>query len=203
VKSHFLISVSLKGVRRVFIGGVSELHCWVEVATHQTLASRPYTRPTSHPTQPSLTLGTAYPVHRPSLTCWQSGNWNGANTWLVGQPCYGSIGLGLCATSSPHVILSMTMPYFDILKICMDFGPYDAFPSSNVPEMVDQQNFWNSLVISTYLLYLAWNVGMLTVNICILWLPTLPSHLPILGFATGPYELAAAVTVLRHTLCTQ
>jgi hypothetical protein len=41
------------------------------------------------------------------------------------------------------------------LKICMDFGPYDVFPSSNVPEMVDQQNSWNSLLISTYFLYLA------------------------------------------------
>jgi hypothetical protein len=41
----------------------------------------------------------------------------------------------------------------DILKICMDFGPYDALPSSCVPEMVDQENSWNSLVISTYLLY--------------------------------------------------
>jgi hypothetical protein len=37
----------------------------------------------------------------------------------------------------------------------MDFGPYDVFLSSDVPEMVDQQNSWNSLVISTYLLYLA------------------------------------------------
>jgi hypothetical protein len=37
----------------------------------------------------------------------------------------------------------------------MDFGPYDAFPSSDVLEMVDQQNFWNSLVVRTYLLYLA------------------------------------------------
>jgi hypothetical protein len=43
----------------------------------------------------------------------------------------------------------------DIMKICMDFGPYDDFPSSDVPEMVDQQNLWNSLVIGTYLLYLA------------------------------------------------
>jgi hypothetical protein len=40
------------------------------------------------------------------------------------------------------------------LKICMDFGPYDAFPSSVVPEMVDQQNLWNSVVISIDLLYL-------------------------------------------------
>jgi hypothetical protein len=36
----------------------------------------------------------------------------------------------------------------------MDFGPYDAFLSSDVPGMVDQQNSWNSLVISAYLLYL-------------------------------------------------
>jgi hypothetical protein len=56
----------------------------------------------------------------------------------------------------------------DIINICMDFGPFDAFPSSDVPEMVDKQNSWNSLVIGTYLLYLARNVGMLVVNICIL-----------------------------------
>jgi hypothetical protein len=28
----------------------------------------------------------------------------------------------------------------DILKICMDFSPYDAFLSPDIPEMVDQQN---------------------------------------------------------------
>jgi hypothetical protein len=36
----------------------------------------------------------------------------------------------------------------------MDFGPYDAFPSFDVPEMVKQQNSWKSLIISAYLLYL-------------------------------------------------
>jgi hypothetical protein len=45
----------------------------------------------------------------------------------------------------------------------MDFGPYGrstklmelmSYPSSDVPEMVDRKNLWNSLVISTYLLYL-------------------------------------------------
>jgi hypothetical protein len=36
----------------------------------------------------------------------------------------------------------------------MDFGPYGAFLSSDVLVMVYQQNSWNSLVISTYLLYL-------------------------------------------------
>jgi hypothetical protein len=42
----------------------------------------------------------------------------------------------------------------DIMKICMDFGPYDAFLPSDVTEMVDQQNSWNLLVIVIYLLYL-------------------------------------------------
>jgi hypothetical protein len=50
----------------------------------------------------------------------------------------------------------------------MDFGPYDAFPSSDVSEMVNQQNSWNSLVISTYLLYDERNLGMLAVDMCIL-----------------------------------
>jgi hypothetical protein len=36
----------------------------------------------------------------------------------------------------------------------MDFGPYGSFLSFDVHEMVDQQNSWNSLVISTYLLCL-------------------------------------------------
>jgi hypothetical protein len=38
--------------------------------------------------------------------------------------------------------------------MCMVFSPYGAFPSSDVPEMVDKQNSWNLLVIGTYLLYL-------------------------------------------------
>jgi hypothetical protein len=36
----------------------------------------------------------------------------------------------------------------------MDFDPYGAFPSCDVPEIVDQQNSGNSLVIGTDLLYL-------------------------------------------------
>jgi hypothetical protein len=62
--------------------------------------------------------------------------------------------------------------YVYFVKICMDFGPYDAFSSSNVLEMVDQQNLWNSLLISNYLLYLEWNLGMLPVDMCISWPPT-------------------------------
>jgi hypothetical protein len=56
-------------------------------------------------------------------------------------------------------------PWF---TMCMDFGPYSTFPSSDVPVMADQQNSWSLLVISTYLLYLECNIGMLVVNICIL-----------------------------------
>jgi hypothetical protein len=76
------------------------------------------------------------------------------------------------------------MPYFGHNEDMHDFCPYGAFPLSDVPEMVDQQNVWNALVISTYLLYLEWNVGMLAVNICILWPPT-PTHSDfIVGRAT-------------------
>jgi hypothetical protein len=73
---------------------------------------------------------------------------------VAGRPHLGSVEPVLYAASCPHVILSMTMLYFDIMKIGMDFGTYVAFPSSDVPEMVDKQNSWNSLLIGTYLLYL-------------------------------------------------
>jgi hypothetical protein len=90
-------------------------------------------------------LGIGYLEHRLSWICRQNGFWKCANTWpadqgdVAGRPHLGSVELVLCATSFPCVILSMTMPYLDIMKICMDFGPYSAFPSSDVPEMVDQQ----------------------------------------------------------------
>jgi hypothetical protein len=116
------------------------------------------------------TLGIAYPVDRPSLTHWQSGFWKCANTSPAG-PTSAQLGSGFVPQ---HPLMSYSLwlcLILDILKICMDLGPYDAFPSSYVPEMVDQQNSWNSLVITTYLLYFEWNECMLVVNICILWLP--------------------------------
>jgi hypothetical protein len=94
-------------------------------------------------------------------------------------PALARLGLGFvpCHPLMSHYLwLSLIL---DILKICMDFGPYDAFPSSDVSEMVDQQNLWNSLVISTCLLYLVWNIGMLVINICILWLPIASRHSPL------------------------
>jgi hypothetical protein len=77
----------------------------------------------------------------------------------------------LCATSFPHIILSVTMPCFGHIEHMHRFWSIWCFLSSDVAEMVDQQNSWNSFVISTYPLYLAWNVGMLVVNVWILWLP--------------------------------
>jgi hypothetical protein len=94
-----------KGVWGVFIGWVSELHHWFEAVTHQTQADCSYTWPTGHPTWPPLTLGIGYPVNRPSLTCWQSKNWNGANTWSAG-PTLAWLGLGF-------VILSMTFRHIE------------------------------------------------------------------------------------------
>jgi hypothetical protein len=70
------------------------------------------------------------------------------------DPTLGRLGPGL-VPHRPFVLhYPLTPPILDIIKICMDVGPYGAFPSSDVPEMVDQQNSWNSLVISTYVLYL-------------------------------------------------
>jgi hypothetical protein len=87
-------------------------------------------------------------------------------------PTLAQLGLGF-VPHHPLVSYSLWLwLILDILKICLDFDPYDAFLSSDVLEMVDQQNSWNSLVINTYLLYLEWNVGILAVNICILRPPT-------------------------------
>jgi hypothetical protein len=118
----------------VFIGGVSELHHWFEAATQQTLAGQP-------PNSASTDFGIGYPVHRPSLTRWQSRNWNGANTWPTSQeggadwPHFGSVGPGLCATSFPHIILSVTTPYF---------GPID-----------DMHGFWSIWCFS--IIRCSWN----------------------------------------------
>jgi hypothetical protein len=126
----------------------------------------------------ALTLIIGYLMHRPSLTRWQSRIWKGANTWLAGQGGgagwlhFGSVGPGLCATSSTCVTFSVTMPYFGHMEDMHGFWSIWCFSLFNVPQMIDQQNSWNSLVISTYFLYLEWNVGMLVVNIRILWLPT-------------------------------
>jgi hypothetical protein len=93
-----------------------------------------------------------------------------------GRPTYptsGQLGQGLV----PHRLFMSYCPWtplvLDIIKICMDFSSYGAFPSSDVPNMVDQKYSWTSLVISTYPLYHEWNIGMPVVNICILWPPTL------------------------------
>jgi hypothetical protein len=128
---------------------------------------------------PPLDIG--YVEHGLCGTCRQNNFWKCANTWPASQ---GDVaGRPHQARLSPcfvpcHFFLSYCLwlcLILDIRNICMDFGPYDAFLSSDVPEMVDWQNLWNSLVINTYLLYLEWNVGILAVNICILRPPTPPN----------------------------
>jgi hypothetical protein len=83
------------------------------------------------------------------------------------SPTLGQLGLGLVQRHPLMPYCLRTPLVLDIIKICMHFGPYGDFPSSNVPIVVDQQNTWNLLVISTNLIYLEWNMGMLAVNICI------------------------------------
>jgi hypothetical protein len=83
------------------------------------------------------------PTHgRPPKVMWPFGH---TLTWL--SPCFVPHHSLMSNCLWPCLIL-------DIMKICMDFGPYGAFLSSDVPEIVDQQNSWKSLAIGTYLLYL-------------------------------------------------
>jgi hypothetical protein len=99
--------------------------------------------------------------------------WKCARTSPAG-PTLGWLGPGLVPYRPSMSYCPWTPLILDIIKICIDFGTYGAFLSSDVLKMVGQQNSWNSLVISTYLLHLEWNICMLVINICILWPPTPP-----------------------------
>jgi hypothetical protein len=103
----------------VFIGGVRRC-CGQRLGTWG-----PIDRPTGHATWPG---GQVFSMHRLSqigcssyqltLTHGEDRFWECAITWPVGQgdvasqPHLGSVEPVLYATSFPHVILSMTMPYF-------------------------------------------------------------------------------------------
>jgi hypothetical protein len=63
-----------------------------------------------------------------------------APLWLGGPELY--------ATSSPCVILLVNTPGFEHNEDMYGFGPYDAFLSSDVPEMVNQQNSWNPWILT-------------------------------------------------------
>jgi hypothetical protein len=133
-----------------------------------------------------------YSSYRLTFTRGENGFWKCANTWPVGQTL---ARLSLCFMPG-HFHMSYCLwlcLMLDVMKIWMDFGPYGAFPSSDVPEMVDQQNSWNLLVIGTYLLYLKWNIGMLVVNICILWPPTPPT---LRGLLIPEQKNSSAITAL-------
>jgi hypothetical protein len=95
------------------------------------------------------------------MTCVESVISLAPNRGRAGQGV-GPVGLTLDRLGPGFMPRHLPVPYYlrlhlvlDIMKICMDFGSYDAFPASDVPEMVDQQNSSNSLVICAYLLYLA------------------------------------------------
>jgi hypothetical protein len=55
-------------------------------------------------------------------------------------PTLGRLGPGFLPRDLPMSFYLRLPLVLDIMKICMDFGPHDAFPSSDVAEMVDQQN---------------------------------------------------------------
>jgi hypothetical protein len=91
------------------------------------------------------TMGIGCSVHRPSLTCCQSGAWKG-------RPHFGSIGPGLCATSPPRVIFSVTMPYFGHIEDMHGFWSIWCFSiiqyswngrSSKLVELVSNKHLYS------------------------------------------------------------
>jgi hypothetical protein len=152
LSSHFL-----PGGVGVFIGGLS--WCFGQKWGLGGPLVRPAGWPSRMARQPSLMAAPPFPPWILFLltwhdTCWKR-NFIGAKPWPA-NPTLGPLGPGFL----PHHLLVsyyQRLPLvLDIMKICMDFSPYDAFLSSDVPEMVDQQNLWNLLVIGTYRLYLPW-----------------------------------------------
>jgi hypothetical protein len=103
----------------VFIGGVRWCCC-------QRLGMwGPHDRPADHANWTDGQVSSfhclshiGYSSYRLTLTRGENGFWKCANTWpssqgdVAGRPHLDSIELVLYATSFPHVILSMTMPYF-------------------------------------------------------------------------------------------
>jgi hypothetical protein len=172
-KPHFLHTPTSRGIWGVFIGGEEDLHYKVEVVWSIWTADRLYTWLAGQPSRPLTTLGVTDLSWHVYETVFE-------NTPNPGRPAMevGPTGLSLAQLGPGFVPRHPHMSYclwqcliLDIMKICTDFSAYDTFPSSDVPEMVNQQNSWNSLVVSTYLLYLKWNLGMLAVDMCILWPP--------------------------------
>jgi hypothetical protein len=103
----------------VFIGGVR----WC--CGQRLGAWGPLDRPASHATWPGGQVSSlhwlshiGYSSYWLALTHGENGFWKCANTWpatqgdVAGWPHLGSVEPVLYATSFPHVILSVTMPYF-------------------------------------------------------------------------------------------
>jgi hypothetical protein len=53
-------------------------------------------------------------------------------------PTLGRLGPGFLPCHLPVSYYLKLALVLDIMKICLDFGPNDVFPSSDVSEMVDQ-----------------------------------------------------------------
>jgi hypothetical protein len=151
----------------VFIGGVRSCSGWrlgawgplVRSASHELGWAATFSCSTAFPTLDTPLTDLLWHVVK---TVFGNALGPGRPTKGVGPvgPTLGLLGLSLVPRRPFMSYHPWTPLVLDIIKMCMNFGPYGAFPSSDVPEMVDQQNSWNSLVISTYLLYLEWNIGM-------------------------------------------
>jgi hypothetical protein len=114
-----LFTLSAEGSTMTFIGGIRRC-CGTRLGTWG-----PHDRPADHATWPGGQVSSlhclshiGYSSYRLTLTCGENGFCKSANTWpagqgdVVGHSQPGSVEPVLYATSFPHVILSMTMPYF-------------------------------------------------------------------------------------------
>jgi hypothetical protein len=145
------LTLYARGSTMVFIGGVRQC------SGRRLGAWGPLVRLTGHPTWPG---GQVSSLHRlwalDTLTTASVGHINKMVFRIApthDQPAKVMLLTGhtLARFSPCFVPHHFLVSYFlwlclilDIMKIGMDFGPYGAFPSSDVPEMVDQQNSWNS-----------------------------------------------------------
>jgi hypothetical protein len=104
---------SAESSRRVFIGGLSQC------LGPNWGSGSPHFKPASHITWSGdqalwqhYLCHFGYPFCRLKLTHVEDRFWKGAKPWPSDRLPFGSVRPWLCATSSPHVILSVTMSYF-------------------------------------------------------------------------------------------
>jgi hypothetical protein len=125
----------------VFIGCEEDLHRKLEVVWITWMAGRSYTWPVGQPSPPSGITDLVWHVYEMVFDNTSNPGWLAKEVGPVG-PTLSRLGPGFLPHHSLVSYCLWLCFILDMMKICMDFGPYHASPSSDVPEMVDRQNSW-------------------------------------------------------------